>query len=104
MENKKEYNSLEQILEFLKNNKQYLHKRFGVTKLGIFGSFVTGENTPKSDLDVVVEIKKEQKDIHNFLSLKRYLEKKLKIKIDIGFLHTLKPYIKEKIKDKIKYV
>ena len=31
------------IIEYLRTNKDLLRKRFGVTRLGIFGSFVTRE-------------------------------------------------------------
>jgi len=55
-------------------------------------------------LDIVVELLPEKKDIHNFLNLKRFLEKELRIKVDLGFENAIKPYIKEKIKDKIVYV
>ena len=57
-----------------------------------------------SDIDMVVELEKSRKNIHSFLQLKRFLEQELKRKVDIGFEHTLKPVIKDKIQKEIIYV
>ncbi len=95
--------SVEEILTYLKNNKNFLYDRFGVIRIGIFGSFVRNEQTHSSDIDMVVEIEKSRKNIHNFFQLKRFLEKDLAREIDIGFEHTLKPILREKIKGQIIY-
>jgi len=72
--------------------------------MGIFGSFARDEQTITSDLDIVIDMENNRKNIHNFMQLKRYLESELNYKIDLGFEHVLKPVIKEKIKDQIIYV
>ena len=77
---------------------------FGVTRIGIFGSFVRGEQTSSSDIDIVVEMEKGKKNLHNFLQLKRLLEKETARKIDLGLEHSLKPAIRDKIKEQIIYV
>ena len=81
------------IVEYLRTNKDLLRKRFGV-RLGIFGSFVTGEQHALSDIDLIVELESEKKNIHVFLDLKRFLEKEFARKVDIGFEHSLKPLVK----------
>ena len=96
--------SIEEIVAYLKNNKKVFYDRFGVTRMGIFGSFIRDEQTCSSDIDMVVEIEKGRKNIHSFMQLKRYLEKELSRKIDLGFEHSLKPIVKEKIKGQIIYV
>ena len=53
--------SLEDTIAILKKHKDYLAEVYGVTRLGIFGSFVRGEQTSTSDIDVVIEMKKEKK-------------------------------------------
>ena len=40
------------ILEFLKSHKSELNNRFGVTKIGLFGSYARNEATDKSDIDI----------------------------------------------------
>ncbi len=96
--------TLDEIVTYLKKNKTFLYDRFGVIRLGIFGSYVKNMQTISSDIDMVVEFKKESKNIHSFLRLKRFLEEELSKKVDLGFEHSLKPIIREKIKDKIIYV
>jgi len=99
-----EISSIEEILEYLKKNKSILYDQFGVTRMGIFGSFVRRAQVASSDIDMVVDIEKARKNIHNFFQLKRFLEKELEKKIDIGFEHTLKPVVRDKIKEQIIYV
>src|SRR3989344_8610736 len=96
-----EISSIEEIVAYLKNNKSFFYERFGVTRMGIFGSFARGEQTFSSDIDMVIEIEKSRKNIHSFLQIKRFLEKELVRKIDLGFEHSLKPVIREKIKGQI---
>jgi len=96
--------SLKNIISHLKKNKRYLYDNFGVTRIGIFGSFARGENTFSSDLDIVVEMERDKKNIHSFLQLKRYLERETTRKVDLGFEHSLKPIVKEKLKNQIIYV
>jgi len=99
-----EISSTEEVVAYLKKNKRYLHDRFGITSIGIFGSFVRGEQTPHSDIDMVVEMEGSKKSIHTFMQLRRFLEKEIARKIDLGFEHSLKPAIREKIKGQIIYV
>lgn len=79
-------------------------ERFGVIRLGIFGSFVKGEQNAQSDIDVIIEIEEGKRNIHNFLDFKRFLEKELAIEIDLGLESSIKPLIKEEIRDEIVYV
>ena len=99
-----EISSLDEIVAYLKNNKRLLHDRFGVIRLGVFGSFARDNQTKSSDIDMVVEFEKNKKNIHSFLSLKRFLEKELSRKVDLGFEHTLKPIVRENIREKTTYV
>jgi len=99
-----EISSIEEIVAYLKKNKRFFYDRFGVTRMGIFGSFVRGEQTRSSDIDMIVEIEKGRKNIHSFLQLRRFLEKELAKKIELGFEHSLKPTVRDKIKEQIIYV
>ena len=53
----------ETVLSLLKKHKTELAKRYGVTKLGIFGSVARNDALERSDVDVVVEMKVP--DIYN---------------------------------------
>jgi hypothetical protein len=42
-------------LSILSEHKEYLHDKFKVKEIGIFGSAVRGEDTDVSDIDILVE-------------------------------------------------
>ena len=46
----------ENILQILRDNKERFAEQYGVTKIGLFGSFARDEATEESDVDVCVEI------------------------------------------------
>ena len=91
------------ILDFLKEHKQELHRRFGLTKIGLFGSYVRGEETLDSDIDLAVEIESDNK-FRSFFALKTYLEEHLHSKVDLGIESSIKPIVKKYIEKEIVYV
>lgn len=96
--------TIEDVIVPLQEKKQFLYDNFGVMKIGIFGSFAKGTQTPSSDIDIVVELEKSRKTLHNFLALKRLLENEFERSVDLGFEHTLKSIVRKKIKGNITYV
>lgn len=102
MKNKVE--DISKIIDYLQANKEMFFNQFGITRIGIFGSFISGEFSKSSDIDILIDMKKEYKTLHNFMALKRILEKQFKRKVDLGFFNSLKPLVKKEIKDKIYYV
>jgi len=46
----------EDILTILRDNKERFAEQYGVTKLGLFGSFARNEATEESDVDICVEM------------------------------------------------
>lgn len=47
-------NKLEQIKQKLNQNITQIKQRYHITQLGIFGSYIRGEATENSDLDILV--------------------------------------------------
>jgi uncharacterized protein len=84
-------------LALLRQHEPYLKKRFGVGKIGIFGSFVRGEERPESDVDILVTFRKGQKSFENYMGCKFYLEDLFKRRVDLVMKNTIKtryrPYI-----------
>ncbi len=93
-----------ELVAYLRDKKALLREKFGVTRMGVFGSFAQGGQNTKSDIDMVVEFEKSRKNIHTFLQLRRLLEKELSRKVDLGFERSLKPMVRERIKGKVIYV
>lgn len=96
--------SKEDIISYLNANKTLLYEKYGVNRIGIFGSFIHGLQTHSSDVDLVIEMERSRKNIHSYFRLKRFLEKELDRKVDLGFEHAIKPAVREKIKEEIIYV
>lgn len=96
--------SLSSVIDHLQKHKQFMRDRFGVTRIGVFGSLVRGDSTPASDVDIVVEMEGDRKNIHSFLQLKRFLENGISRRVDLGFEHALKPAVRERIRKHIIYV
>lgn len=92
-----------EILHFLQIHRQDLSENFGVTKIGLFGSYARETATKNSDIDIAVEIESKN-SFRSFFSLLHFLEDGLKKKIDLGIEHSIKPIAKEKILKEIIYV
>ncbi|MFA4849851.1 MAG: nucleotidyltransferase family protein [Methanoregula sp.] len=84
-------------LALLRKHEPVIKKRFGVSKIGIFGSFVRGEERPDSDVDVLVTFRTGEKTFDNYMGCKFYLEDLFGRKVDLvmkgSIKKRLKPYI-----------
>ncbi len=79
-------------------------KKFGVKRIGLFGSFMRNEQKETSDVDILVEFEKGMKTFDNYMELKFYLEKLLGAKVDLVIADALKPQIKPYIMKEIEFV
>ncbi len=84
--------SLEEIRMILKKHKSIVEKRFKVKEIGIFGSYVKGEQRDNSDIDILVEFY-EPIGVFAFLDLEEYLTGLFNTKVDLVSKKTLKPRI-----------
>lgn len=69
-------------------------RRQGVTKAALFGSIARGEAKKRSDIDILVNLKKG-KNLFDFAGLKLELEEKLGKKVDIVTYKSIKPRLKD---------
>ena len=92
------------ILNFLKEEKDRFFNVYGVTKIGLFGSYAREDANESSDIDIAIEMSADKKSLSTFFSLKRELEKVFQKKVDLGMENTLKPIAKEHILKEIIYV
>ena len=95
--------NLEEIKEILSAYKEQLRERFGVKEIGIFGSYVRGEQRVDSDIDILVELERPI-DFFLFIELEEFLSKILQSKVDLVIKKALKPQIKEFILKEVEYV
>lgn len=92
---------LTEIQEILRKHKTMLKEKFKVEKIGVFGSYVQGEQSPESDIDLLVQFSEPVG--WEFLDLKEFLESILGMTVDLVTVNALNPQIKEKILDEVVY-
>lgn len=82
----------EDILEVVLRERKRLAK-LGVVSIGLFGSFVRGDQNPESDIDLLVEFSPSKHTFDNFMDLSFLLEDLLGHKVEIITPEALSPYI-----------
>lgn len=96
---------LSDYLAIIAKNKQKMVNEFHVKEIGIFGSFVTGENKRTSDIDILVEFDENGETFNNYMDLKFYCEKILKKKrVDLVIKESIRKELKSLILKEVVYV
>jgi hypothetical protein len=72
---------LEEIKRILAEHKHELHEKYHVQSIGLFGSYVRGDQTSKSDVDILVEF--DAPIGWEIVDLRDYLEEILGMKVDL---------------------
>ncbi|HDP99970.1 MAG TPA: nucleotidyltransferase [bacterium] len=88
--------NLEDLRKILQAHREELNRKYGVTEIGIFGSFVKNQQNDTSDVDILVEFNKAI-DLLTFVNLKNYLSDLLKANVDLVMKKALKPKIGQRI-------
>jgi hypothetical protein len=92
------------IISLLSQNEKSI-KQYGVLKVGLFGSFLTGVQNEQSDIDILVEFKEDRVSYDNFINLCFLLDSLFQgRKVEVVTKNSLSPYIGPKILKKIEYV
>lgn len=79
-------------------------EKFGVKRIGLFGSFIKGRQNKKSDIDLLVEFIRGKKSFKNFIYLAFFLEDLLNRKVELVTPESLSPYLKPNVLKEIEYV
>jgi len=97
--------TLEEIKTQLELLKPILKERFQVETIGIFGSYSRGEQKEKSDIDIIVTFTEPNDiDLIDLITLKQFLSRKLKKKVDVVQKHVLKERIRNGILQETIYI
>jgi len=91
-----------EILEKIQENKEQIRK-FGVRKIGLFGSYIRDEQKEKSDIDILVEFEKEKVTFDNYMHLRFLLEDLFGRQVDLVILDDLKSQLKPYILKEVEY-
>ena len=93
----------QEIIKIIRNKKPEMESRYGVQRLGLFGSYIKGRQRKKSDIDILVSFNRDI-DLFDFLDLRTYLESQLQAKVDLVMETALKPAIGKRILSEVEYV
>ena len=94
---------LNKLKEILQEHKATLKAEFGVIEIGLFGSYIKGNQKKDSDVDILVDFEKAI-DIFTYVYLKNHLSDLLGVKVDLVKKKALKPKIGERILSETVYI
>ncbi len=80
------------VFRILQQNQARL-RAFGVKRIGLFGSFVRGQQRPDSDVDLLVEFEPGEKTFDHFIQLSFYLDDALGRRVEVVTVESLSPYM-----------
>ena len=82
-----------------------LLKKHNIARAGIFGSYARGEQTKRSDVDILIEVQGKKFSLLDLIALEMELKEILKIKVDLLTYNGISPLLRERIlKEEIKII
>ena len=91
---------IESIRRTIATHRDELRERYGVTWIGVFGSYVRDKQTAGSDVDVLVTFKTPP-SLLEFVALEDYLSDLLSTEVDLVMRDALKPHLSRRILDEV---
>jgi predicted nucleotidyltransferase len=91
-------------LPLLENEYPLLAGRYGVHRIGLFGSFARNEARDDSDLDVLVEFRDGEETFEHYMDLKFHLEDLFGRRVDLVIEASIKPLLRPYILSEAVYV
>ncbi len=87
----------EELAEFCKRND--------IVFMAIFGSFLKGKHSKKSDIDIAIEFDKNtRKTLLDLIRIEKELSKIFKRKVDLGIFSSINPHIIDKVKKEMRVI
>lgn len=77
----------DEIIAVLRKFKEEFGEKYGIEKLGLFGSVARGEQKEDSDIDVCVQLRNPDYFIR--MEIKEFLEKRFEVKVDVVSLTAI---------------
>ena len=97
--------TLNEMKNKIKSVQNELNANFSVEEIGLFGSYVRGEENENSDLDILISLKENHNvGLIKFNSLKEFLSDLLNIKVDLVIKDGIKPALKNYILNEVIYL
>ena len=91
----------DEILQRLQERQDEMRALFSVQRIGIFGSYLRGNSSEKSDIDLIVDLSEPTFD--HYMDLKFYLEALFERPVDLVLSDTIKRRLKPVIQKEAAY-
>ncbi len=89
--------TLEEIKAELRRLKPEIESRYPIRLVSIFGSFLRGEQTADSDVDVLAEVGEGKLSLFDIIGVEQMLEKKLRRRVDLVMIDGIRERIKNRV-------
>jgi uncharacterized protein len=93
----------DEIIKIIKDEMPILKEKFGIKKIGLFGSYARSSHNTESDVDLLVQFEKPI-GFFKFIAAEDYLKDKLAVKVELVTEDALKPIIKPYVMKEVVYV
>jgi uncharacterized protein len=95
-----------EVVDRLRRELPYLRQTFGLSRIGLFGSYATGRQTDTSDVDLVLEFERTpgMKFVELTDHIERILARKVDALTDTGISSIRNPQIAQSIRESLVYV
>jgi len=93
--------SAQEIQAILRECLPEIREKYGVTSIGVFGSYARGDATPESDIDIIIELGRPIG--WELVDLTDYLETRLHHTVDLVIKRSLHPLIRDQILSEVQY-
>ena len=88
-----------EVLEYLRENKDYFYKKYGIKSIKLFGSVARGEDNKNSDIDLLIEFKDfKSANLRNYMGFIKEIQQTFKRKADVATNEMIKPLLWKYIK------
>ncbi|MCY7411002.1 MAG: nucleotidyltransferase domain-containing protein [Chitinophagales bacterium] len=92
------------IIGKLKQNKATI-ENFGVSKVGLFGSYVRNEQRDDSDIDILIQLQEDKSTLDNFLNVCWLLDKMFPgKKVEVATQNGLNKRLRSFVLNEVEYV
>ncbi|AEH51413.1 nucleotidyltransferase family protein [Pseudothermotoga thermarum] len=95
--------SLEDIIRILKEHEHEISEKYSVKRIGVFGSFVKGKQSKKSDVDILVEYE-QLPGLLKLIELEMYIEELVGRKVDLVEINSFRKELRDRVLKEVVYI
>ena len=97
--------TLNEIITIIAAHKSELMSMYKIKSIGVFGSYVRNEQTPQSDVDILVDFEEGATvSLFKLVDIENRLGGYLGAKVDLVLKRSLKPVISQYINNEVVYL